>query len=133
MVAQLSTGIHDHLQALPLGWHRERKRGEVLARTASGRALWFLALLKDPPMLILDEATAMFDPEGETALVEDLHEVLGTRTVIIIGHRPACLTLADRVLRLSARPAPSDRATRDLTDCISGPACQRAAALISSH
>ena len=57
-------------------------------------------LLKDPPILILDEATAMFDPEGEKSFIEECHELLGRRTVILITHRPASLALADRVLKM---------------------------------
>ncbi len=57
-------------------------------------------LLKDPPILILDEATAMFDPEGESSFIEECHELLHQRTVILITHRPASLALADRVLRM---------------------------------
>jgi len=57
-------------------------------------------LLKDPPILILDEATAMFDPEGEQSFIEECHELLHQRTVILITHRPASLALADRVLRM---------------------------------
>jgi ABC-type multidrug transport system fused ATPase/permease subunit len=58
------------------------------------------ALLKDPPILILDEATAMFDPEGERHFIEECHGLLHSRTVILITHRPASLALADRILRL---------------------------------
>lgn len=58
------------------------------------------ALLKDPPILIFDEATAMFDPQGEIAFIEECQAVLAQRTVILITHRPASLALADRVLRL---------------------------------
>lgn len=58
------------------------------------------ALLKDPAILILDEATAMFDPEGEREFIEQCHEVLSRHTVLLITHRPASLALADRVLRL---------------------------------
>jgi ABC-type multidrug transport system fused ATPase/permease subunit len=57
-------------------------------------------LLKDPPILILDEATAMFDPEGEQSFIEECHELLHQRTVILITHRPASLALADRVLKM---------------------------------
>jgi ATP-binding cassette subfamily B protein len=55
-------------------------------------------LLKDPPILILDEATSMFDPEGESSFIEECHELLHQRTVILITHRPASLALADRIL-----------------------------------
>jgi ABC-type multidrug transport system fused ATPase/permease subunit len=57
-------------------------------------------LLKDPPILILDEATAMFDPEGERSFIEECHDLLRQQTVILITHRPASLALADRVLRM---------------------------------
>jgi ATP-binding cassette, subfamily B, bacterial len=58
------------------------------------------ALLKNPAILILDEATAMFDPEGEKAFIVQNKELLHCRTVILITHRPASLALADRILRL---------------------------------
>jgi ABC-type multidrug transport system fused ATPase/permease subunit len=59
-------------------------------------------LLKDPPILVLDEATAMFDPAGEKAFIEECHEMLRAKTVILITHRPASLALADRTLQLGA-------------------------------
>lgn len=58
------------------------------------------ALLKDPAILILDEATAMFDPEGEECFIADNKELFDKRTVILITHRPASLALADRILHL---------------------------------
>lgn len=58
------------------------------------------ALLKDAPILILDEATAMFDPQGEKSFIEECHDLLHRRTVILITHRPASLALADRILEL---------------------------------
>ena len=57
-------------------------------------------LLKDPPILILDEATAMFDPEGEKSFIQECQELLQQRTVILITHRPASLALADRTLQM---------------------------------
>lgn len=57
-------------------------------------------LLKDPPILVLDEATAMFDPAGEQAFIAECHDLLTQKTVILITHRPASLALADRVLTL---------------------------------
>ena len=62
-------------------------------------------LLKDPPILILDEATAMFDPEGEKLFLEQCRELLKQRTVILITHRPDSLALADRIIQLGPRPA----------------------------
>jgi len=58
------------------------------------------ALLKDAPILVLDEATAMFDPDGEKGFIEECHDMLHQRTVILITHRPASLALADRILEL---------------------------------
>ena len=57
-------------------------------------------LLRNPAILILDEATAMFDPAGEEAFIADCHELLHQRTVILITHRPASLALADRVVKM---------------------------------
>ena len=60
-------------------------------------------------ILILDEATAMFDPEAELDFLTDCRKVLKTRTVLLITHRPARLALADRVIRLS--PSGESRTT----------------------
>ena len=60
-------------------------------------------LMKDPPILILDEATAMFDPEGEAGFIHECRELIGERTVILITHRPASLALADRVLKMNSK------------------------------
>ena len=59
-------------------------------------------LIKNPLILVLDEATAMFDPEGEANFIEHSREALGQRTVILITHRPASLALADRIVTLRA-------------------------------
>ena len=59
-------------------------------------------LLKDPPILVLDEATAMFDPEGEASIIAESRQLLSDRTVILITHRPASLALAGRVLSVPA-------------------------------
>jgi ABC-type multidrug transport system fused ATPase/permease subunit len=59
-------------------------------------------LLLQPRILILDEATAMFDPQGEADFIERSRQLLATRTVILITHRPASLELADRVVPMPA-------------------------------
>ena len=66
------------------------------------------ALIKDLPILVLDEPTAMFDPDGEAAFVASVHETLTARTVILITHRPASLSLVDRVIVLGGRGVLSD-------------------------
>jgi ABC-type multidrug transport system fused ATPase/permease subunit len=59
------------------------------------------ALLRPAPFVILDEFTAHLDPHTESAVIASLRPVLATRTVLMIAHREATLTLADRVIELS--------------------------------
>ncbi|TVQ91807.1 MAG: ABC transporter ATP-binding protein [Chromatiaceae bacterium] len=93
---------HAFITRLPAGY--ESLIGDQGIRLSGGqrqRLSLARALLKDPPILVLDEATAMFDPEGELAFLEECREVLASRTVILITHRPASLALADRVVKMA--------------------------------
>ena len=89
------------IQQLPLGFdtqigdHGVRLSGGQRQRIALARAF-----VKDPPILVLDEATSMYDLEGESAFVEACADALHDRTVILITHRPASLALAQRILRM---------------------------------
>jgi ABC-type multidrug transport system fused ATPase/permease subunit len=92
---------HSFIQELPEGY--DTVIGDQGVRLSGGqrqRISLARTLLKDPQILILDEATAMFDPGGEKGFIEECHEMLGRKTVLLITHRPASLALADRVLVL---------------------------------
>lgn len=100
----------DFIDALPdglatlIGDQGIRLSGGQRQRIALARAL-----LGDPPFLVLDEATSMYDLEGEAAFVAACRTGLEGRTVIIVTHRPASLALASRILLVA------DRAVRELT------------------
>jgi ABC-type multidrug transport system fused ATPase/permease subunit len=90
---------HDFVEGLPDGYRTLiGDQGVRLSGGQKQRIALARALLKNPTLLILDEATAMFDPEGEREFIEECHELLSHRTVLLITHRPASLALADRVL-----------------------------------
>lgn len=94
---------HEFISNLPRGY--DTLIGDSGVRLSGGerqRVALARALLKNPPILILDEATSMFDPEGEASFIAESQSLLAQRTVILITHRPASLTLADRVVRLEA-------------------------------
>jgi len=91
----------DFIQRLPQGF--ETLIGDQGVKLSGGqkqRLSLARALLKDPPILVLDEATAMFDPEGEQMFIHECRDILRQRTVILITHRPASLALADRIVRM---------------------------------
>jgi subfamily B ATP-binding cassette protein MsbA len=92
---------HDFIAALPQGYDTPiGDRGVRLSGGQQQRLALARALLKDPPILILDEATAMFDPQGEIEFLEGARDALAGRTVILITHRPASLSVADRIVRM---------------------------------
>jgi subfamily B ATP-binding cassette protein MsbA len=93
--------IHDFIAGLAQGYDTViGDRGVRLSGGQQQRVALARALLKDPPILILDEATAMFDPQGEAEFLEACRDTLRRRTVLLITHRPAALAVADRVVRM---------------------------------
>jgi ATP-binding cassette subfamily B protein len=103
---------HDFILTLPEGYATQiGSQGVRLSGGQGQRIALARALVKDPPILILDEATSMFDTEGESDFVTGATASLRDRTVILITHRPATLALADRIVRLDGGRIVSDTAT----------------------
>jgi subfamily B ATP-binding cassette protein MsbA len=99
--AAAAARAHDFIAGLPQGYDTlVGDRGVRLSGGQQQRLALARALLKDPPILILDEATAMFDPQGETEFLAGCREALARRTVLLITHRPASLAAADRIVRM---------------------------------
>jgi ATP-binding cassette subfamily B protein len=100
--AAKAAGAHEFIVALPQGYDTPiGDRGVRLSGGQQQRLALARALLKDPPILILDEATSMFDPQGEADFLEACRDRLRRRTVILITHRPNSLATADRIIRLN--------------------------------
>jgi ATP-binding cassette subfamily B protein len=115
---------HEFIESLPQGY--ETVIGDQGVRISGGqkqRLALARALLKDPPILILDEATAMYDPRGEEDLLVALEALFRTRTVLLITHRPALLALADRVLRVERGQVAEVPAVNRVAGHLSSPNC----------
>ncbi|MDA0979580.1 MAG: ABC transporter ATP-binding protein [Proteobacteria bacterium] len=92
----------DFIRALPDGF--QTVIGDQGIRLSGGqrqRLSLARTLLKDSQILVLDEATSMFDPEGELAFLERNRALFASKTVILITHRTAALKFADRQLRVN--------------------------------
>ncbi len=105
---------HTFICALPDGYDTLiGERGVKLSGGQQQRLALARALLKDPPILILDEATSMFDPAGEEEFLALTEDTFRHRTVLLITHRAASLALADRVLRMEGGRLVPARSRRD--------------------
>ncbi|MBE7552451.1 MAG: thiol reductant ABC exporter subunit CydC [Anaerolineales bacterium] len=94
--------IHDFIEALPQGY--DTWLGEQGVRLSGGerqRLAIARAILKNAPLLILDEATANLDALVEREVRQSLYTLMEGRTTLIITHRPPDLKLADEVIVLN--------------------------------
>ncbi|MFH8472169.1 thiol reductant ABC exporter subunit CydD [Streptomyces sp. NPDC018000] len=101
MAALRDAGAHDFVAELPDG--AQTLLGEDGSGLSAGqrqRLALARAFLADRPLLLLDEPTASLDGETEAGIVEAVRRLAEGRTVLLVVHRPALLSVADRVVTL---------------------------------
>ncbi|MBW8795970.1 MAG: ABC transporter ATP-binding protein [Streptomyces sp.] len=97
--AAKAIGAHEFIAALPDGYDTDvRKRGGRISAGQRQLVAFARALLADPAVLILDEATSSLDIPGERAVQRAMSTVLKGRTAVLIAHRLSTVEIADRVL-----------------------------------
>ena len=90
---------HDFIQALPNGYDTiVGEGGGTLSGGEKQRISIARAILKNAPIIILDEATASIDPENEHLIQEAISELTRGKTIITIAHRLATIQHADQIL-----------------------------------
>ncbi|MDC7220047.1 MAG: ABC transporter ATP-binding protein [Spirochaetales bacterium] len=99
ILAAQKANAHDFIQSLPGGY--QTMVGENGANLSGGekqRISIARAILKDTPIVLLDEATSSLDPENEIYIQEAISRLLLDKTVIVIAHRLKTIKEADRIL-----------------------------------
>jgi ATP-binding cassette subfamily B protein len=92
---------HDFITQLPRGYDTVvGERGLTLSGGQRQRIALARAIVSDPRILILDDATSAIDSKIEEAIHEGLREVMADRTTLLVAHRRSTLHLADRIVVL---------------------------------
>ncbi len=99
--AARAANIHDYIASLPRGYEtRVGERGYRLSGGEKQRVAIARVILKDPRILILDEATSHLDARSEALIQEALDGIMRGRTSLVIAHRLSTILAADRILVL---------------------------------
>jgi len=94
-------GAHDFISELPHGYQTILgERGYSLSGGQRQRIAIARAIVSDPRVLVLDDATSAVDPSKEHEIREAMATVMKGRTTIVIAHRPGTIALADTVILL---------------------------------
>ena len=92
---------HDFIEKLPNGYDTVLGKGTYLSGGEKQRIAVARAILKDAPILVLDEATSFADSENEYLMQEALSELVKDKTVIMIAHRLNTIEHANQILVIS--------------------------------
>ena len=104
--AAKKANAHDFIARLRDGYHTVvGEGGAVLSRGEKQRITLTRAILKEPKILILDEATASVDPESERAILKAIEPIMQERTTLLITHRREIIANAKYLLRMGEGPA----------------------------
>ena len=99
IAAAQAAQIHDFIMSLPKGYDTLfGQQGVHLSGGEQQRFQLARAILKNAPILVLDEATAFADPENEYKIQQAFSELIKGKTVLVIAHRLSTITSADQII-----------------------------------